>query len=117
LNKPPTRRGKEPPDEEAKLDRGIRALLGKGPEDYQPDQWRGLREQFRLNVLYPGQYVAYRDHYEGEGDQRRLVRREVLCAYRTLPGLHKRLAQLPEESQRGARVGYVEADKAIDRGR
>jgi hypothetical protein len=101
-------RRREPPQEEAELDRRIRSLLGKGPEDYPADQWRGLREHLRLPVLYPGQFVAHRDHYEGEGDSRRLVRREVVHASRTLAGLHRRLAELSEEEQQGVQVVRVE---------
>lgn len=97
-----------PEDEEERLDREIRSLMGTGPEDYSPDQWRGLREHARLPLLYAGRFVAFRESYEGEGAGCRLARREVLCASHTLEGLHKRLAALPEEQQQVAQVLYVE---------
>jgi hypothetical protein len=82
--------------------------MGTGPENYSPEQWRSLRAHARLPLLYAGWFVAFRDSYEGEGDARRLVHREVLCASRTLEGLHERLAALPEEQQRGVQMIYVE---------
>jgi hypothetical protein len=117
VSKQPKPPRKEPEDEDARLDQGIRATLGKAGEDCSPEQIRRLREQFRLNVLYPGKYVAFRDHYEGEGDNCRLVHREVLCASRTLRGLHERLEELPQDVQRRAQVTYVEVDKAPTRRR
>jgi hypothetical protein len=107
LNKQPTGRS-QAPDEEAELDRRIQSLLGDGPDAYTPEDWCGLREQLRLDLLYAGQFVAYRDHYEGEGDRRRLVRREVLHASATLDDLHEHLGHLPAEQQRGATVSYIE---------
>jgi hypothetical protein len=104
---------KQPPDEEARLDQGIKDFFGRGPADYSPERWRLFREQVRLMILYPGKYVAHREYYEGEGDQLRLVKDEVLCVSRTLPGLHKRLAKLPQESQRGVCVSYVERHDAL----
>ena len=40
--------------EEERLDRAIRSLMGTGPEDYSPEQWRGLRAHARLPLLYAG---------------------------------------------------------------
>jgi hypothetical protein len=99
---------KKPPDEEARLDRGIKAFLGNGPADFSPERWKLYREQVRLMVLYPGKFVAHRDYFEGEGNQLRMVKCEVLCASRSLAGLHKRLAKLSKRAQRGAWVSYVE---------
>ena len=95
-------------DLEAKLDRGVKALVGRGPADYTLEDWRGLREQLRLQVLYPGKYVASRDHYQGEADGRRLVHREVLYASRSLAAVQKRIAELPEEEQRIVDLDYVD---------
>jgi len=69
-----------------------------------------MREQLRLDLLYAGQFVAYCDHYEGEGDSRRLVRREVLGASTSLPELHGCLSRLSDEQQRGAIVSYIEPE-------
>ncbi len=81
---------------EAKLDKGIFAMFGTGPGDYSPEDWRSLREHARLNVLYVGRFVAFRDHREGEGDNYRLVRREVVASSKSLWALQKRLAALPK---------------------
>src|SRR5262245_58555132 len=99
---------RQPRDEEARLDREIRSLLGKGPLDYRPDEWLGLREQLRLALLYPGRYVAFRDHYTGEGASLRLRHREVLFNSRSLTALNRRLAKLPEDSQQGVQVAFIE---------
>jgi hypothetical protein len=97
--------------QEELLDRKIRLIHGKGPQDYSPEKWAGLREQLRLSLLYPGRFVAYRDHYKGQGNSLRLVRREVLCASRTLPGLNRQIARLPLEEQQGICVSYVEPEQ------
>jgi hypothetical protein len=99
---------RRPEDEEERLDRAIRSFMGTGPEDYTPELWRSMRAHARLPLLYAGRFVAFLDTYEGEGAARRLVHREVLCASRTLEGLHKRIAKLPEEQQHAARIIYVE---------
>ncbi len=112
MNKKNTKRGRGK-DLEAKLDRGIKALLGRGPEDYTADQWRGLREQLRLDILYPGQYVAYRDHYDGEYGSRRLVRREVLDTSRSLRALQKRFVRLPQEEQQEVWISYIEPEEEL----
>jgi hypothetical protein len=101
-------RSRKPPDLEAKLDREVQALVGKGPADYSPEDWRSLREQLRLCALYPGKVVAFRDHYEGEGDSRRLVRREVLCASRSGVVVSRYVSRLPEEEWPGVYMDHVE---------
>jgi hypothetical protein len=102
--------------QEELLDHQIRLVHGKGPQDYSPEQWSGLREQLRLSLLYPGRFVAYRDHYKGQGKSLRLVRREVLYASRTLPGLNRRIARLPLEEQEGICVSYVEPEQGNGKG-
>jgi hypothetical protein len=111
------KRPRKPQDLEAKLDRGVREVVGKGPEEYSPEDWRSLREQLRLCILYPGKVVAFRDHYEGEGDSRRLVRREVLRASRSLWAVGKYLDKLPEEEQRDVYLDSVEPRSLRRRGR
>ena len=101
------------PAAEARLDHKIRSLLGKGPLDYPPEEWRGIREQFRLALLYPGRYVAFRDHYTGKGSSLRLIHREVLLDSRSLTALNKRLAKLPPEVQRGVQVAFVDPDQNL----
>src|SRR5947209_109501 len=101
-------RSEVPASQEARLDQCIQSALGTGPHDLPADQWRGLREHSRLPLLYPGQFVAFRDHYEGEGAERRLARREVLHAATSLEALHEHLAQEPEAELQGVQVTYVE---------
>jgi hypothetical protein len=97
-----------PEDEEERLDQAIRSFMGTGPEDYTPEDWRSMRAHARLPLLYAGRFVAFLDTYEGEKDERRLVHRQVLCASRTLEGLYKRMAKLPEEQQQAAKFIYVD---------
>lgn len=94
--------------EDKRLDQELEKHIGATVADHQPEEWCGLREHARLQALYPGKFVAYLDHFEGEGHTLRLRHREVLCVSRTLPGLHKRLEALPEEKRKTAQVSYVE---------
>lgn len=95
--------------EEEKLDRGIELLLHRGRTAYSnPEVWLEFREQMRLTVLYPGRWVAFRDHFEGEGVSRRLLRREVLRSARSAFAVSKYLASLPEKEQRGVFIDFVE---------
>ncbi len=103
-------RRRKPPDLEAKLDREVQARVGYGPADCAPEDWRSMREYLRLCVLYPGKVVAFRDHYHGEGDGRRLVRREVLCASRSGAVVSKFLARLPEAELQGVFMDHIEPD-------
>jgi hypothetical protein len=98
-NKPGKIQGGKARDEEARLDEAIRDSYGKGPEDYTPEQWRGLREHHRLLLLYPGLWVAFREHWEGAGNHTRLVRVEVLCVSHSLRGLHRQMGKFPEKEQ------------------
>jgi hypothetical protein len=105
-------------DLEARLDRLIRKVGGTGPEAARsPEQWRSLRETWRVALLYPGKHVAYIDHHEGEGYNRRLVRRQVLCVSRSMDALNKRLDKIletmPEGTQFRVRGTYVEPRDAL----
>src|SRR5262249_30769442 len=111
------KRTRRQPDPEEKLDRGVRALVGKSAADYQPDDWRSLREQLRLQVLYPGRFVAFCDRYEGEGESRRLVERKVLGISRSLAGINKQIDRLPEKERQGVLIDFVEPSAAAGRGR
>jgi hypothetical protein len=92
-------------------------MLGQRPEAYSADDWRSLREGLRLSVLYPGRYVAFRDHYQGEGPSRRLVRREVVHSSRSLAAVNKRIDSLPEKERPNICIDYVEPSEARARGR
>jgi hypothetical protein len=116
--KPPKPRKRKPVDLEARLDRLIRKVLRTGPEaSSSPEQWRSLRETWRVVLLYPGKHVAWIDHYEGEGYNRRLVRRQVLCVSRSSYALSKRvdkiLETMPEGTQFRVCGTYVEPPDAL----
>lgn len=97
---------------DAKLDASVEALLHKRPSDYPPQDWVSVREQLRLTLLYPGRFVAFRDHYKGVGTSRRLTLREVLHASRSLAALNKHLDKLPERDRRDVLIDYVEHRKS-----
>jgi hypothetical protein len=103
------KRSTERPDEEALLDQRIREVMNTGPEKHPAEVWRTLREHARLPLLYPGKFVAYRDTYEGEGDNQRLVRLEVVESSDTLEGLHERVARLPRKVRERLQVVYIDA--------
>ena len=96
-------------DQESLLDQGIRDLLGQGPEDYTPDEWMSLREQMRLQVLHPGQWVAFRDHHKRAQDVRWLAQREVLCCANTLDELHKAMDALNLHAEKDVKLVDVSA--------
>jgi hypothetical protein len=111
-------RAKKKKYEEARLDQTIRDVLGKGPEDYPPLQWRSLRESCR-HWLYPGFYVAFLDHHEHDGDVRRLARREILCTSCSLQALNRRLDRIlktrPSEVQYRVGISYLEPPETLPR--
>lgn len=104
-------------DPEVRLDQGVRALVGTEYQTYSKEDQHCLREQLRLTVLHPGQYVAFRDYFRGEGDTRRLVRREVLRASRSLAAVSKHVEALPEHERQTVYVDYVEPAEVRTRGR
>lgn len=97
-----------PAPDEARLEEAVKQLAGAGPESCTPEEWASLCEQLRLQALYPGQYVAWRDDYQGEGPARRLLRREVLCASRNAAEVRAHVARLPDNELIGVFIDYVE---------
>ena len=95
-------------DGEARLEEEVKRLAGAGPESFSPEDWASLREQLRLQALYPGQYVPWRDHFRGEGNKRRLVRREVLSASPRAAVVRKHLARLSDDELYGVFMDYIE---------
>src|SRR5436190_22716159 len=83
------------------LDEAVRRLVGKGPESYSPEDWASLCAQVCLQALHPGQYVAWRDHFRGQGKARRLVRREILCASPSAAIVREHLGQLSDDELNG----------------
>lgn len=82
----------------------IRAALSADPAPA-PEQERAVREQDRLlGATYPGQYVAYRDIWDGGV----FVRREVLAHDPDLGVFHDRLAGYPEAEVAAVEVTYCE---------
>jgi hypothetical protein len=59
----------------------------------------------RLDLLYPGQLVAFRDQRDEAG---KLVFREVVCASSSLPKVHRHLAALPEAQRHNLLLDRVE---------
>src|SRR5262245_43029857 len=109
MSEPRKKRKRPPRDEEARLDRLIKAEFGKGPEDYpSPEIWSQVREAKRLNLLYPGRYVVYRKHYIKEGKSRLLVRCEVFHVSRSLLAINRWMDKLPPEKQREVRMTYID---------
>src|SRR5262249_10583319 len=104
-------------DPEAVLDEAIQNLTGKCVDDVSADEWRSLREQLRLEVLFPGQYVAFRDHFRGEGDSRRLMKREVLRSSRNLMTVSRHLQGVPQDQRENVFIAYIEPVKSRDHSR
>jgi hypothetical protein len=106
------RREKTKPDQagdgDAHLEEAIRQLTGTGRGSCTPEQWAGLCEQLRLQALYPKQYVAWRDHHQGKGKKRKLVRCEVLCASPRAAVVRKYLARLSDDELYGVFMDYIE---------
>jgi hypothetical protein len=96
------------PAEQRRLEAGVRDLTGETPEGLGPTDWTSLCEQFSLQVLYPGEHVAFRDHYEGSEKERRLVQREVICHSRNLLAVQKKLDALGPDEQAGVVMHYVQ---------
>src|SRR5436305_785604 len=86
---------------EPSINQKLRALLGRHELAPTPEQWAALREGWRLPLLYAGQYVAFRDHFVGEGERRRFGRREIVRTSRSLVALSKFVDRLPKGEQRG----------------
>lgn len=99
------------------LDQKIEVLLKKRTADFSREDWASLREQFRLLVLYPGKYVAFRDHFQGEGDDRRLFHREVLHASKSLAVVQKHIATMSEAELQGVQMDFIEVEQAPRRER
>jgi hypothetical protein len=116
-DKPRKPRAKKPKDLEERLDQAIRDVMGTGPENSTPRQWRSLRETWRVQMLYPGRHVAFIDHHESDGSSRLLLRREILCVSRSQHALNKRLdkilATMPEGTEFRVRGTYVEPRGAL----
>lgn len=110
---PTSKVAKKPNKAETNLDEAMRAFLGEGPEAHSPQEWLGLCNLLKLQALYPGQFVAWRDHYEGEDDERRLVFREILFASKRGADVRRKLAKLSDEELYGVFMGYVPAPDEI----
>jgi hypothetical protein len=59
------------------LEAEIRRITKATPDEMSPRDWRSMRETLRLAILYPDEYVIYRDHNTGRGRNMRLRSREV----------------------------------------
>lgn len=72
---------------------------------------KAIRELLRLNSLFPGEHVAFRDHFQGEGETLRLVRREVLCHSRRLPVIQRFIQNLPADERNTVCMDFIEPNK------
>jgi hypothetical protein len=72
-----------------------------------PKGWASLREHLRFD-LYRGQYVVFRDHWEGEGDDQLLVRREILFHSKSRRKAYQFLEKLPEDVARDVCCFYLD---------
>jgi hypothetical protein len=99
----------------AELDRGLEALLGRGPDQYGPPSVARTSGAVPPPGLYPAQYVVFRDHCESTPDGLRLVRREVLAAAGSLPALDRSVGAVPEQERASLCVADVEnAESSCD---
>jgi hypothetical protein len=64
--------------QERALDRVARDFAKKKRVSLSDKEFASVREQLRVDALYPGEHVVFRDHYEGKGDSLHLARREIL---------------------------------------
>jgi hypothetical protein len=106
--------------EEKNLDKGLEKLLGKSKRDYPPRDWKSLRENFRLELLYAGKHVVFRDRWAGEKDNLRLLERRVLfcsaSADEARDWLDKELENAAPHEQCNLGLTFVETAKAPRRG-
>jgi hypothetical protein len=102
---------------ESDLDKEVEHLVGKGPDGYSPADWTSLREHLRLQALHAGEYVAWRDHFEKRGSERRLVRREVLCASARSSVVRKFLGALSDQELADVFMDYIERPDELPIGR
>jgi hypothetical protein len=100
------------PGEEKKLDERLARMTGKSKEEYPSKQiWERQRELFRVQLLYPNEHVAYREHWEGEGDSLELVAVEVLCHSKDRGAVDEYLAKLSTEAFQNVCSTYVEPQR------
>jgi hypothetical protein len=89
---------------ERKLDKAAKQFLAQmaapSHPPLSPRGWASLREHLRVTTLYPGQHVVAREHWEGEGENRLLVRCEILFHSKSLRKTQRFLQQLPADVQR-----------------
>jgi hypothetical protein len=97
---------------EMRLDEESSRLTGTTPAAAGAKDWRSLREQLRLNVLYQGEYVIHRDHTTGRGRNTRMVRREVAFHSPDLEKAQDFLLGLPEEERPHYHLCYVDMIEA-----
>jgi hypothetical protein len=77
-------------------------LAGNRP----PESLALLRENVRLQCLYPNEYVAYIDYWTADGDRRTLLRR-VVAHSPSLPELFKVIATLPSQDRAAVILDYA----------
>lgn len=82
----------------AKVDEALRLALQQTP-GLHPDGQAILREDFRLQVEYPNEYVAFIDSWKTQKNGRQFVRR-IIAHAKSLPPIHKAIAALSPKDQK-----------------
>jgi hypothetical protein len=71
-----------------------------------PEGLARICEDLRLQFLYPGEYVAYVDSWQGKRPTRQLARR-VIAHAAAYPEVLEHLTSLPDKLRSRAQVTYV----------
>jgi hypothetical protein len=91
---------------ESNLDKEVERMTS-GHSAYTATDKIDLREHLRVQLLYPGEHVLFRDHYEGEGSSIYLARREVLCHSLHREVVYSHYDTLSAENRTGVHIEYV----------
>ncbi len=114
MARPAPIKGRKPPAktaDERKLDKlaeqFVAAVARPNQLPLAPEGWASLREHLRFN-LYRGQYIVYRDHWQGEGDEQLLVRREILFHSKSRQRAFRFLEELPKDQAQDVSCSYID---------
>ncbi len=106
---------KNPNQDEEKLEKEVDQMT-KGRPSYNDRDKTDLREHLRVR-LYEGQYVLFRDHYEGQSPDVFLARREILCHSPRREEVYSVYDSLSEQDRKGVNIDYIAPHTARPRGR
>ena len=100
--------------DDERLEERIRRLVGPEYDTLSEEIRHGMKQQHKLPLLYPGEFVAFRDHWEGQGDDVKLTNREVLRHSRRRKVVEDFILNLGEDRW-GVFMEYVEPTKRRSR--